>query len=112
LAISPFVIGGGILAFGAVVIMAAARTGPDDAVSNISRWLNRLGFGSKEWMTNPNVDTWAFRIAAIVFLLGIGGVILPLISASADKTGDSIGVIHDNGGIITQGQHGDNTMSK
>jgi hypothetical protein len=61
-----------ISAFGGFV-MFAARTGPDEATSNISKWMAFMGVPPPRWLARRTTDHWAARLA---FLLMIGGGII------------------------------------
>lgn len=99
-----------ISAFGGLV-MFAARTGPLEATSNISKWMAWMGAPTPQWLSTPTADNWAKRFA--ILLLVIGSIVfcawvygqaqtqsLPRISAP------------NNQGIVTNGQRGDNYINK
>ena len=57
--------------------MAFARTGPDEAVSNLSKWLERGGLHRiPGWLRARVIDKWAIRGAmlAMAVLLFVGGI--------------------------------------
>ena len=54
-------------------LMFAAETGPDQAVSNLSRWAQVFGAdGAPLWLQASNMDTWGFWI-------GFGALLLSLV---------------------------------
>ncbi|MBO0739726.1 MAG: hypothetical protein J2P48_24835, partial [Alphaproteobacteria bacterium] len=41
------------------LVIAAASVGPDDAVSNISKWTQWFGFRNPpDWLTSRSADQW------------------------------------------------------
>ena len=57
--------------------MAFARTGPDDARSNLSQWLERAGIHRlPTWLRKRRIDILTYRYGMVVmaFLLFIGGI--------------------------------------
>jgi hypothetical protein len=59
------------------LLMAFARTGPDEAVSNLSRWVEYIGFHRiPAWLRARNADRWAYRggMLAMAILLFVGGM--------------------------------------
>jgi hypothetical protein len=61
-----------ISAFGGL-IMFAARTGPAEATSNISKWLVWMGTPIPRWLSTPIVDHWATRVS--IGLLVVAGIL-------------------------------------
>jgi hypothetical protein len=52
------------------IVIGAASVKPDDAISNISDWVHRLGFeGASRWLSNPAADN-----RAIVGSLGVAAL--------------------------------------
>jgi hypothetical protein len=59
------------------LLMALARTGPHEAISNLSKWAEWAGIHKiPGWLRSPAVDRWVFGIGAsvIVILLFLGGL--------------------------------------
>lgn len=49
------------------VVIGVASIGPDQAVSNISKWIHWVGVTkSPPWLTMQSADVWAI-VAAVVF---------------------------------------------
>jgi hypothetical protein len=65
----------GVLAGGSGVVMALARTGPEDAKSNLSRWAEWVGVGRiPSWLLARSVDQAAYRWGKVglFFLASLG----------------------------------------
>ena len=59
-------------------VMAFARTGPDEAVSNLSKWLEKAGIHRiPQWLRERSVDHWVLRYGSWVMagLLFCGGMV-------------------------------------
>jgi hypothetical protein len=58
--------------------MAFARTGPDEAVSNLSKWLEKAGIHRiPQWLRERSVDRWVLWYGSWVMagLLFVGGMV-------------------------------------
>jgi hypothetical protein len=60
------------------LMMAFARTGPDDAVSNLSKWAGKFGLKRlPEWLLSKDADRWTIRwTRRTILILSILGVTL------------------------------------
>jgi len=59
-------------------VMAFARTGSDEAVSNLSKWLEKAGIHRiPQWLRERSVDRWVLRYGSSVMvgLLFVGGMV-------------------------------------
>jgi hypothetical protein len=50
------------------LLMAAARTGPKDATSNLSEWIAWMNITPPKWLTAPAADVWGKRLAALFLI--------------------------------------------
>jgi hypothetical protein len=57
-----------LAAFGGI-LMFAARTGPEEASSNLSKWISWMGMRPPEWLIDKSRDRWGQRIAVILFVV-------------------------------------------
>lgn len=53
-----------VLPVGGTIMLAAATTKPDDAISNLSGWADKVVGYSPSWLSNPNADNWGIWIGA------------------------------------------------
>jgi hypothetical protein len=51
-------------------LMFAARTGPEEATSNIAKWVDWMGISPPRWLTERSADRWASRTAVLLFIAG------------------------------------------
>jgi hypothetical protein len=58
----------GILSLIAAVLMAAARTGPKEAFSNLSQWGGRVGIGRPIWLRNKFVDRAVIAAGSAIWM--------------------------------------------
>jgi hypothetical protein len=59
-------------------VMAFARIGLDEAVSNLSKWLEKAGIPRiPQWLRERSVDRWVLRYGSLVMagLLFVGGMV-------------------------------------
>jgi hypothetical protein len=58
-----------------VLVMAFARTGPDEAVSNLSKWAHKAHLRPSIWLSRKDTDTvvikWAKRSISVLLMVGI-----------------------------------------
>ena len=60
---------GGIIAFIGMV-MAFARTSPDDAKTNLARWMEAIGFHRiPKWLGSFDFEKWASRAGVIITVI-------------------------------------------
>jgi len=54
------------------LLMFGSQVGPDDAVSNLSKWPAKfLGWDAPAWLKNPLADEWFFWLGAALVLVGL-----------------------------------------
>jgi hypothetical protein len=51
--------------------MFAARTGPDEAISNLSKWLRYCRVEPGSWISNRSIDRWATFVAMGLLVSGV-----------------------------------------
>lgn len=66
------------------LILAGAATGPDDAISNLSGWADKIVGFSPRWLANPKADFWGILVGAILVAVSMGIWIWPLVVRSID----------------------------
>jgi hypothetical protein len=69
LGFTPFEIGSGVLAFLVGALMFASQVGPDEAISNLSLWVQKAGVHAPAWLRARATDKWVFRIGFLVLLV-------------------------------------------
>jgi len=58
---------GAVVVIAVPIVIGAASTGPDQAVSNISKWIHWFGITElPSWLTMQSADSWVI-IAAVIF---------------------------------------------
>ena len=48
--------------------MFAARTAPEEAISNLSKWVRRIRIRPPEWLMNKSSDRWGRRLSVILLI--------------------------------------------
>jgi hypothetical protein len=74
------------------ILVAAARTEPEAAISNLAKWATWCGIRAPNWLANRSADYWARRIGAGIALASAVLVVVwvyDLSSASAQATSGS-----------------------
>jgi hypothetical protein len=59
-------------------IMFAASTGPEEAISNLSKWAASVGLRPPRWLEAKKTDYWAKRIGGLILLLSLGGAFVSI----------------------------------
>jgi hypothetical protein len=82
-----------------VILIFAARTGPEEASSNLAKWAIWLGITPPRWLATPSADHWATRLA-FVLLIGAAISLSAWVSGNAQNK-NSTGTL--SGGTVSGG---------
>jgi hypothetical protein len=67
-----FAVSAGVLVALGGILVFATRTGPQEASSNLSKWVAWLGFRPPKWLLDQGADRWGIRVAVVFFILAAG----------------------------------------